>query len=246
MRDVESALWSEIPRPAGIASGGARPKPRQGGAKGDNKTMILNSSILPQKTARMFDLLSHTEFIRNFYLSGGTGLALQLKHRESEDLDFFSRREFVPESIQSQVVKLGKLANVILDKGTLNCVLHGVKLQFLHYPYKLLEKPLTYHNLSISSLLDIACTKLITISSRGNKRDFIDLYFILEHYTLPQLFSALKKKYVAVEYNEVHILKSFVYFTDADKQPMPRMLISVQWKEVKRRTQQVVRESRIL
>jgi len=207
---------------------------------------MIDISVLPQKTSEIFELLSHVDFISHFYLTGGTGLALQLKHRESEDLDFFTQREFNPESLQTEALKLGKLTNVMLDKGTLNCFVKGVKLQFLHYPYTMLEKPITYRNLSISSRIDIACTKLITISDRGYKKDFIDLYFLLQKYTLTQLFNALRKKYDNVNYNEAHILKSLLYFEEADEQPMPRLLIPVTWSEVKKYITDVTKKSNIV
>lgn len=207
---------------------------------------MIDVSILPARTAEVFNLLAGSGLVHPFYLSGGTGLALQLKHRESEDMDFFSKNDFSPELLQSDVVKLGKLTNVTLAKGTLNCSLKGVKLQFLHYPYSLLEKPILYHNISISSLIDIACTKLITISSRGSKKDFIDLYFLLNHYSLSDLFHSLEKKYKAIDYNHIHILKSLEYFDEAEQQPMPRMVIPLQWTEVKKRMLAEVRESNLV
>lgn len=83
------------------------------------------------------------------------------------------------------------------------------------------------------SVIDIACTKLITISMRGSKKDFIDLYFILQQTTLQALFAKLDEKYVNVQYNYPHILKSLVYFNDADNQPMPRMHKDFSWENVK-------------
>ena len=121
-----------------------------------------------------------------------------------------------------------------LEQGTLNTFLEGVKLQFLEYPYSLLEETLEWNGLKLSSIVDIACTKLITISARGSKKDFIDLYKILESYTLSNLFKKLDEKYEGVNYNHTHILKSLVYFNDADGQPMPRMHMEVEWDEVKR------------
>ena len=81
--------------------------------------------------------------------------------------------------------------------------------------------------------MDIACTKLITISARGSKKDFIDLYFLLKEYELQTLFEKLKVKYPKTDYNETHILKSLVYFVDADEQPWPRMHKDVSWEEIK-------------
>ena len=155
---------------------------------------MIDVSVLPKSTATVFHKIASLEFIKPFYLSGGTALALQLKHRQSEDLDFFTHHDFDSAMLQSDVSKLGLLTNVMLDKKTLNCVVSGVKLQFLYYPYNLLEKPLLFENVSISTVFDVACTKLITISSRGYKKDFIDLYFLLHSYSLPQLFDGLKRK----------------------------------------------------
>ena len=92
-------------------------------------------------------------------------MSLQIGHRESNDLDFFNQKDFQPEELQRKLEKLGNLENVELRRGTMNCFLDGVKLQFLHYPYPLLEEKLTWENIKISSKPDIACTKLITVSA---------------------------------------------------------------------------------
>jgi len=203
-------------------------------------------SNTPQKnTKQLLDKLKKIKLLRDFYLSGGTGLALQIGHRESKDLDFFSQKDFQPELLQKELEKIGKLENVQLEKGTLNCFIDKVQIQFLHYPYKLLEKKVNWQNIFVSSVLDIACTKLLTISSRGSKKDFIDLYFLLEKYPLPLLFEKLKDKYPKTDYNLPHILKSLVYFEDADKQPPPRMHKKVTWEEVKKRLKREVKNFKI-
>lgn len=189
---------------------------------------------LAPNTKALFDKLSILPLPANFYLSGGTALALHLGHRESEDLDFFSKEEFEPQKIQSLLDKNLALSEIVLDTGTLNCYADGVKLQFLHYPYDLLEAPRLINNIGLSSVSDIACTKLLTISSRGSKKDFIDLYFILEFYSLEDLFNLIKKKYPDQSYNALHLLKSLVYFDDADDQPPPKMHKEIAWHTVKK------------
>lgn len=82
--------------------------------------------------------------------------------------------------------------------------------------------------------IDIACTKLLTVASRGNKKDFVDIYFLLRDYDLNFLFSKLKEKYPHADYNIPHILKSLVYFNDADHLPMPRLHRQVSWPQVKK------------
>ncbi len=197
---------------------------------------------LPTQTAKLLKRLPLCESIKNFYLSGGTALALQLGHRESEDLDFFCENNFDPLKIQIELEALSKPKEVEVTNGNLNCFLDQVKLQFLHYPYRLLEPIVELDNIKLSSVLDIACTKIITISMRGSKKDFIDLSFLLELYDLPFLFSKIKEKYHGIEYNEPHLLKSLTYFRDAELQPLPRMHKEVSWEKIKTTVVEKVRE----
>jgi len=159
---------------------------------------------------------------------------LLLGHRESEDLDFFSQLEFNPELLQSKLIPFGKITNVEIEKNTLNLFFDEVKIQFLYYPYRLLKNTILYQNIPISSVIDIACTKLITISSRGSKKDFIDLFVILQKYTLRRLFENLDKKYQGIHYNHLHIIKSLAFFEDANIQPIPRLHIDTNWEEIKK------------
>jgi hypothetical protein len=193
----------------------------------------MYTNILSPNTKNLLNILNKTDLIRDFYLTGGTALSLLMGYRESQDLDFFNQKNFEPELIQKKLETVGNLKSVAIETGTLNCFLDNVKLQFLYYPYSLLEPILDWENIQISSKLDIACTKLITISARGSKKDFIDLYFLLKEYDLQTLFEKLKVKYPKTDYNETHILKSLVYFVDANEQPWPRMHKDVSWEEIK-------------
>lgn len=190
--------------------------------------------ILPENTKKVLLKLKGQDFLKSFYLSGGTGLALQIGHRESEDLDFFSEHKFDSFKLLSDLKENYNIENSQASEGTLNCFLEGTKLQFLHYPYKLLENPIIWEGVNISSKIDIACTKLITISSRGSKKDFIDIYFLLKEYSLLDLITELGKKYNEIDYNLSHILKSLVYFEDARLEPMPRMHSHIEWVDVER------------
>lgn len=201
----------------------------------------MHTNILPGNTQAVMDKISSIASIKDFYLSGGTALALQIGHRESQDLDFFTQTDLNPEELVKQLEVLGQLESVETTKGTLNCFINQVKLQFLSYPYPLLEEKILWEHIFISSQLDIACTKLITISSRGGKKDFIDLYFLLQKYSLDFLFKKLIQKYSQTKYNEIHILKSLTYFVDADNEPMPRMHTQISWDDVK---QAMVRQAK--
>lgn len=195
--------------------------------------MNFYTNTIPQATQSVLNNIKDIPGIQNFYLTGGTALSLLLGHRESEDLDFFTKDSFQPTLLQQKLSQLGTLENVQIDEGTLNFFINKVKLQFLHYPYNLLEKLILWNGINLSSMIDIACTKLITISMRRSKKDFIDMYVILQQMTFKELFAKLDKKYTKVQYNYPHILKSLVYFNDADNQPMPRMHKDFSWEDIK-------------
>lgn len=197
---------------------------------------------VPQLTQSVLNKIKNISDLQRFYLSGGTALSLQLGHRESEDLDFFIKSMFEPQQLQKELLQHGSLENVIIDTGTLNVFMDKVKLQFLYYPYNLLEELVSWDGIKLSSIKDIACTKLMTISARGSKKDFIDLYIILQNMKLNELFANLEKKYAKVQYNYPHILKSLIYFEDADAQPMPKMHIDLEWENVKNSIIEQVKE----
>ena len=199
---------------------------------------------LPFSTAQLVEIIKKSPplFLESFYLSGGTALSLQIGHRESEDLDFFSREPFNPLKIQQQLTGFGKLTDVEIAAGTLKAYLNGVKLQFLEYPYDLIEQYSNWEGVNLSSVLDIGCTKLQTVGMRGSKKDLIDVYFLLEVFSLTELFNAMQKKYKNIEYSQTHILKSLVYFADAELQPMPKMHKAVEWDEVKKKLVETVRQ----
>ena len=82
-------------------------------------------------------------------------------------------------------------------------------------------------------MIDIALMKLEAISGRGSKKDFIDLFFLLKHFAISWLFEKHPQKYGIGISNHYHLLKSLVYFEDAENQPMPKMLQDASWEDVK-------------
>ena len=80
---------------------------------------------------------------------------------------------------------------------------------------------------------------------RGSKKDFIDLHFLLKQFNLEQLFEKLGEKYRQTNYNQPHILKSLVYFNNADGQPMPRMHQEVSWEGIKQHLVEKVKTIRL-
>ncbi|RLD21875.1 MAG: hypothetical protein DRI69_02845 [Bacteroidetes bacterium] len=88
-------------------------------------------------------------------------------------------------------------------------------------------------NKKLASIQDIAAMQLAAITGRGFKKDFIDLYFILEQFSLAQIFDFYEKKYQDGSKFLAH--KSLIYFEDAEIEPMPKMLKPISWVEIKAR-----------
>jgi hypothetical protein len=157
--------------------------------------------------------------LKSFYLGGGTGLALHFGHRISVDLDFFSKKSWNQNELIRHLSKKGDFAVENEEKGTLHGVFEGAKISFLHYPYELLENPLEENGIKIASVRDIGCMKIDAMCSRGKKKDFIDLYFLLKKFPMSELIEMYAKKYNLTKVNPMHILKSMTYFDDADGDP---------------------------
>jgi hypothetical protein len=194
----------------------------------------LHLEILPSDQLELFSMLSELDWISAFYLVGGTALALQIGHRQSLDFDFFTHKDFITDKVLMQARKIGKFELFAQDKDTLNAAVNGVRISFFSSAYPLLHETLTFSTLNIADKFDIALMKLNAISGRGNKKDFIDLYFLLQDYTLNDILKGYENHYGSELGNIYHIYKSLVYFEDAETQPIPKMLQPVQWQEVKK------------
>ncbi len=177
---------------------------------------------------------SNDSLLKKFYLAGGTALAIQLGHRESIDLDWFTKGDYSTSILKNKLARLGKFKLDSEEQGTVNGKLDRVKVSFFSYDYGLAFPLISFSGIKLSDERDIAAMKIDAISSRGSKKDFIDLYFLLEKYPLKKLLGFFEKKYKNIEYNKLHILKSLVYFEDAESEPMPVMIKKMDWENVKK------------
>lgn len=194
-----------------------------------------------QKTRPVLEKISQSDLVERFYLAGGTALAIALGHRESIDLDWFSQDDFSNQAIKAQLSKLGVFQIIGESEGTVNGLLDNVRVSFLRYQYKLLFPLVAAGKIKLADERDIAAMKIDAISSRGSKKDFIDIFFLLKKYSLAEMIGFFEKKYSGINYNKLHLLKSLVYFADADKEPMPIIIRTIDWKKVKQDIQAKVK-----
>ena len=194
----------------------------------------MSQEIISKKTRTNLEILRKSGALQDFYLVGGTGVALQLKHRLSLDLDFFTKEDINTKALIQKIKNLGSFSIEKEAQNSLTGVFQGTIITFLKYDYPCLFRFKNLEGIKIADLKDIGCMKISAVSSRGTKKDFIDLFFICQKtISLGELLKLFEKKYKSVDYNMIHILKSLVYFEDAEKNPMPKMIIPVSWKEVK-------------
>lgn len=186
------------------------------------------------KVRAVIKKLSAEGFVKKFYLAGGTAVALFFRHRRSDDLDFFSERGFQKTALIKNLKKIGRFEGLKSAEDTLIGKLDGVKISFFTLPYKLLEPPLRHKSLNTATPIDLALMKILAISERGTKRDFIDLYLLCKYITsLDEFLLLFQKKFGKYDFNIQHIITSLTYFDDAEKGEMPEMYVAVEWREVK-------------
>ncbi len=191
------------------------------------------TNTLSKNASGSLALLGKSGILNNGYLAGGTACALQIGHRVSLDLDFFTDKEFNIDIVLKQLEKLPGFKFSESAKWTILGTFPKVKFSYFYYPYPLIKKTSPFSQINLASLEDIAAMKIAAICDRGSKRDFIDLYFLAKKFSLERILKFYDKKYSKLSNNIIHIMRSLDYFTDADPQESPKMLIRVSWEEVK-------------
>jgi hypothetical protein len=182
--------------------------------------------------------LAEQAWLKNtgWYLAGGTALALSTGIRRSIDLDFFTTiSKFTPESVLSNFLGNSDWETTVEEPNTIYGELFKAKVSFIAYPFFIpKQEMINYGYIKILQPLDIAVMKIITVSQRGRKRDFFDLYWCAKNIEpLENLIKRLKVQYPSVAHDYHHILKSLVFFEDAENDPAPDLNFKANWKEVK-------------
>lgn len=212
-----------------------------------DKAIVWHSETLPQATRKAFQYLSeHGQWLKrsDWFLAGGTALALYEAHRASVDLDFFTSRKIFSNTGLLDHFNKKIWHTDILKEKTIYGKLFGAKVSFIACPYfKPSSKRNWYGVVPVLIPHDIAVMKIIAISQRGRKRDFIDLFWYCRKYeSLDVLIASLKTQYPTVAHEYYHILKSLTYFDDAEADPMPKVFFKTNWRDIKKYFQREVPE----
>jgi len=171
-------------------------------------------------------------------LVGGTALALHLGHRLSIDIDLFGIWD---RSLDLRAI-LGRCGVVREEHRTESIrvfTVDDIKVDLVYYEYEWLAPPQELECIRMAAISDIAPMKVEASTSRGSKKDFLDLAFLLERHPLDEILDGYKRKYP--QGSEYLVLRSLVYFEDAEDDPMPVMLKPLTWEAAKERIRHAVR-----
>jgi hypothetical protein len=176
-------------------------------------------------------------WLEGYYLAGGTALALQIGHRISTDLDWFTPDHLLEtaerEALRSRLMATDAYGDRSEQDGQLYCQIAGTDVSFIYQHHGLLEPTVDYDGVPLASPVDIGIMKLSAINSRGTRRDFVDLYSLRDIAPLERLLQLAEVKYADRPSFLDITVRALAYFADAEQQPMPRMLWkNVQWADV--------------
>lgn len=194
---------------------------------------MLQTNTVEKSTLDLLIKLQSIPLLSHLRLVGGTALALQIGHRKSIDLDFFGTIEETGLEIAHEIRQYGIVnIEIMLDRKSIKMfTIENVKVDIVNYPYDWIDSLIESEGVKMAGKKDIAPMKMAAITNRGSKKDFVDIYFLLKEFSLPELLKIYADKFPdASAYNAI---RSLVYFEDAELQVMPEMIIPVTWEEVK-------------
>lgn len=177
----------------------------------------MHPEALSEKGKEIFPKLAA---FADFYLAGGTALALQIGHRISADFDFLSKKP-IDRNLLIKVKKAlpdKQVTPSVNNIDELTVFIDGTKLTFLYYPFPLeTDRCLQYQKVNLLPIKEIAATKAYVIGRRGSFRDYTDLYFIISegYSSLNEIIELAEQKY-RNEFNSRLLLEQLIYLKDIE------------------------------
>jgi predicted nucleotidyltransferase component of viral defense system len=190
--------------------------------------------ILPETLDLLRQIQKDSHF-DDFFLVGGTALALQINHRLSIDLDFFTILPFDNQRLESYLTEKYAFNTDDVAQNTLKGFINSIKVDFLTHAYPLVRTLVQEEGLSLASMEDIGAMKLNAIAHSGKRqKDFYDMFFLLEHHSLRDLLNAYQIKYP--NSNPIIPLRGLTWFEDIDFEIEKPMLVKkISFNQVKSR-----------
>ena len=197
---------------------------------------MLQTQAVEPRTFSLLKKLMELPSLRSFSLVGGTALSLRYGHRSSVDLDLFFHEKFDHLSIESELIhEFG--SDFDYESGHKNfgifCYINKIKVDIVYFPHLPIAAIETKDKIRMYSSADIAAMKIQAILGRAKKKDFWDLYELLQHYPVQQLIDWHKMKYPS-QMLAISIPNAITYFVEADEGETPVSFKKQTWESVKK------------
>lgn len=194
----------------------------------------MHQEALNEEGKRLFP--SFGKFL-DFYLAGGTALALQIGHRISVDFDFFSQSE-IPENVLEELKEIFSNYRITVSVNNpeeLTVFLNETKITFIKYPFPVIKPIIEYQGIRLLDVKEIGATKAYVIGRRGDFKDYVDLYYILSegHSSLDEIINLAEVKYQN-EFNSRLFLEQLVYLEDIEETQLIFLKKQVTKKELEK------------
>ena len=210
--------------------------------------IVIHADILSDVQKKVLPNLAKALVDTDFYLAGGTALALQVGHRQSMDFDWFIPQLGDPEILFNRLKSLDiafEIQSISFETVYLN--IDTIPLSFIGYDYPRLQPKVLWPEFGIhlAGMNDIACMKLSAIASRGSRKDFFDLHYLIKHYLpLEDYLRLYMKKYQNRDIG--HVVRSLVYFADAETEPDIKIIKPVVWQDIKSDFEKWVKDLKVI
>jgi hypothetical protein len=146
----------------------------------------MHEEILSAKLTELIPFIK--SFSDEFGLVGGTSIALQLGHRRSIDFDLITFSEIDATKIRSRIgAQFPVEATLVNEVGEYTIVVNGVKITFLHYPFKVSLEVDFQEGIYMPSLNSLASMKAYALGRRAKWKDYVDLYFIFQKFSFEEI-----------------------------------------------------------
>lgn len=173
----------------------------------------MQFNILSDQQKKMVDLVK--QFSNDFYLVGGTALALQLGHRRSIDFDLFSRVAFDSNKIKSIVQQNWEINQVYVNsKNELTMMVENVKMTWYKYDFNIPLGVSWSEVIKMPDILHIAAMKAYALGHRAKWKDYVDLYFVFQKYGFNEVTTLTTKIFGRGLFDERLLREQLVYYDD--------------------------------
>lgn len=209
---------------------------------------VIHIDILSDAQKKVLPNLAKALANTDFYLAGGTALALQVGHRQSMGFDWFISKLGDPEILFNRLKSLNivfEIQSISFETVYLN--IDTIQMSFIGYEYPVLQPKVLWPEFGVhlAGINDIACMKLSAVASRGSRKDFVDLHYLIKHFLpLEDYLRLYMKKY---ENRDIgHLVRSLVYFADAETEPDIKMIKPLAWRDLRSDFEKWVKDLKVI